>query len=142
MTIQSAPGAGSRFQVTVPLGRVWDAEPRFVPSDELEGAAVLVVDDNATSRTALATLLDTWGMVATVAEDGVSALDLAGVAVAEGRPFSVALVDAAMPGMDGAEVASRMGSDPRTAAIPVVLLATRRSLEAATTGRRGVARAV
>jgi CheY-like chemotaxis protein len=44
--------------------------------------------------------------------------------------------------MDGAEVASRIGSDPRTAATPVVLLATRRSLEAATTGRRGVASAV
>lgn len=80
---------------------------------------VVLVDDDARFRaTARRTLLaDGVDVVAEVA-DGESALD----AVAEWRP-DVVLLDIALPGIDGLEVARRLQAD-RTGSV-VVLISTR-----------------
>jgi CheY-like chemotaxis protein/HPt (histidine-containing phosphotransfer) domain-containing protein len=141
MAIQSVPGQGSTFRVTVPLGRDWDAVSRPAASELLRAVPVLVVDDNATSRAAIAAQLEAWGMLPAVAADGSSALSLVRTAAEDGHPFPLAVVDAAMPGMDGVEVARRMAEDPLTAATRVVMLATRRALDAATAGATGISAA-
>jgi CheY-like chemotaxis protein len=64
---------------------------------------LLVVDDNEDSAETLATLLRLFGYVAEVATDGPSALSI----TARERP-DVILIDLAMPGMDGFELAEKI----------------------------------
>jgi CheY-like chemotaxis protein len=68
---------------------------------------VLVVDDYAATRAALRRLLLRWGYEVREAGDGPEALREAG----EFRPDAV-LLDIAMPGMDGVEVAQRLRGMP------------------------------
>ena len=61
-------------------------------------AAVLVVDDDASSRSALSALLDAEGFDVSAAEDGVEALE----SLAE-RSVDIVITDYQMPRMDGLE---------------------------------------
>jgi two-component system OmpR family response regulator len=70
---------------------------------------VLVVDDCADTRETIALLVDLCGHDARTARDGPAAL-----AVAAGYRPDVVLLDVAMPGMDGWEVARRLRRDPAT----------------------------
>jgi len=70
---------------------------------------ILVVDDDPDTAGALALLLRLWGHEVLVARDGAEAL-----AEAAARPPDVALIDIAMPGLDGHEVARRLREDIRT----------------------------
>jgi CheY-like chemotaxis protein len=142
MTLQSTPGRGSTFRVTVPLARQWDADAAPAASELLQGIPVLVADDNAASRDALSAQLTAWGMLPVVTADGETALGAAAAAAAGLHPFPVALVDVAMPGMGGAEVAERLSGDPLTAATRVVLLGTRPSLDGVATGGPEIASVV
>jgi CheY-like chemotaxis protein len=69
---------------------------------------VLVVDDNRDVANVLARLLECWGYEPLVARDGPGALAVA----AAGAPFAAALVDLALPGMSGYELARRLRSQP------------------------------
>jgi CheY-like chemotaxis protein len=64
---------------------------------------LLVVDDNEDSAETLATLLRLFGYVAEVATDGPTALRMA----TREQP-DVILIDLAMPGMDGFELAEKL----------------------------------
>ncbi len=78
---------------------------------------VLAVDDEADIRNLLVdTLLDA-GYLAIEAANGVSAFEKAA-----GEHPDLILLDVWMPGMDGFEVLRRLKGDPRTEAIPVILL--------------------
>jgi PAS domain S-box-containing protein len=79
---------------------------------DISGARILVVDDNATNRKLMATLLEHWGCRHEVAVDGESGLACLSEAVAQGDPFKLALLDQEMPGMDGLELARHVKADP------------------------------
>lgn len=84
-----------------------------------DAAHVLVADDDAERRDALARLLRQRWQVETVA-DGAEAL----AAVRRRRPDLV-IADAALPVFDGAALLRALRDEPGTASIPVVLLADR-----------------
>jgi CheY-like chemotaxis protein len=137
MTLNSSPGRGSTFRVTVPLGRVWEAaEPPPAPL-ALAGLSVLIVDDNASSRAALETQLAAWGMGTESVAGGAAAL-----ARLEAGPVDVAVIDAAMPEMDGVELVRRLASMPERAVGNVLLLTTGRAPDAAEAARLGIAATV
>jgi CheY-like chemotaxis protein len=123
--------------VTVPLGRVWEATEAPPSPPALAGRSVLIVDDNASSRDALETQLRAWGMRAEAVADGAAAL----ARLATG-PVDVALIDGAMPHMDGVELARRLAATPELAPIKVVLLTTGQALAAPDVSRLGVAATV
>ena len=78
---------------------------------------ILVVDDQEPNRLLLKDLLEAQGHVVTEARDGPEALERV-TAIAP----DVVLLDVSMPGMDGFEVCRKLKADPRTAAIPVLLV--------------------
>jgi two-component system OmpR family response regulator len=78
---------------------------------------VLVVDDNKDAAESLAVVLRHEGHDVRVALDGAAALAAATAAVPE-----VVLLDLAMPGMDGYEVARRLRQRPDLAATRLVAL--------------------
>jgi len=84
---------------------------------------VLVVDDDDGLRDALRDLLDDAGFATVGARDGLEALAVLG---ALPSAPSFILLDLKMPRMDGLQVLAKMKQDPRTRAIPVVMMTSSR----------------
>lgn len=78
---------------------------------------VLVVDDTASNRMLYGTLLSRAGYNVRVASSGLEALQQI-----EDQVPSLVLLDFMMPGMDGAEVLSRLRRSTTTMELPVVVL--------------------
>ncbi len=100
VTVRSTPGVGSVFRVELPLRPVeeGDAEP------DVAGVRALVVDGAPERRELLLELAEAWGVHAVAAQDGAEALRETDAALAEGRPFDVAIVDLAAPRVGDREV--------------------------------------
>jgi len=116
--VESEEDIGSTFHFTVRVKypqQMPDATVRE-PVD-LCRLRVLIVDDNATNRRILEEMLRTWHMLPTAVESGQLALASISSAREAGKPFSLVLVDACMPVMDGFTVAERIldsKTDPGT----------------------------
>jgi signal transduction histidine kinase/CheY-like chemotaxis protein len=98
ISFETELGAGSQFMFQVPCARVAsppEAEPAPQSSPDRE-IRVLVVDDNATNRIVLQTLLAHAGVATATACDGAEA-----VAAWEAGHWDVILMDIHMPEMDG-----------------------------------------
>lgn len=102
--LESQPGKGSTFCFTVTLRRSGEAEPSDPQEVFLErqrGRPVLVADSHAVNRRVLEQILSGWGMRPVLVEDVPSALAQFRTAASAGQRFSVVLLDASMPGMEG-----------------------------------------
>ncbi|NNM25352.1 MAG: response regulator [Phycisphaerales bacterium] len=120
----STPGEGSTFWFTLDLVAVApvDAADPTPSPETLKGLRALVVDDNATNRIILFEHLSNWGMDPQTAEGATTALPLLVSAAAAGRPFAIAVLDMAMPGMDGLELARAIHDDARIANTAMLML--------------------
>jgi signal transduction histidine kinase/CheY-like chemotaxis protein len=104
--LDSLPGQGSTFHFTARLG-VGEMIPQVNPAP-IVGLSVLVVDDNDVNRRLIEKTLRRWRMKLTLVDSGAKALAALAAAEERGQPFTLVLLDAHMPGMDGFEVARRM----------------------------------
>jgi signal transduction histidine kinase/ActR/RegA family two-component response regulator len=130
VAVESSPGVGSTFTVTLTL----DAAPADSPLKTLlrpvarpsariaarpgEGPRVLVVEDHPVNREVLVLQLNVLGIAADSAENGVDAL----AAWARGR-YAAVLADIHMPHMDGHELARRLRAaeaDRGAACTPII----------------------
>ncbi len=120
--VESRPGRGSTFWFTLRLTHLEQpVRPDRIP--DLRGEKVLVVDDNATSRQLLGELLEAWQVEYLLAVDGAVAMQALRRAVVQDAPFSIALLDMQMPGMDGWQLAESIQGEAPLAATRLVLLA-------------------
>jgi two-component system sensor histidine kinase/response regulator len=108
--LESIEGQGSTFHFTARFAR---AEVKAQPAGpacaaELQGLAVLVVDDNETNRKILCGMTRGWGMRPCAAESGAVAMAALEAARQKGDAFRLVLIDGNMPIMDGFELAERM----------------------------------
>lgn len=78
---------------------------------------ILVVDDDPDIARFVAINLELHGFEVMVAADGQEALDL----IEQRRP-ELAVVDLAMPRIDGLELTRRLRADPMTSVLPVIML--------------------
>ena len=92
------------------------------PARALHGLRILVVDDNATNRTFLESLLSAWGADINCAADGSSTLTHLQIAYRGGCPYDVVLLDSQMPDIDGMTLARTIKADPILAPVPLILL--------------------
>jgi len=118
ITVESAVGAGSVFQLYLP--RTQEAPLGAPPALSLEPGSgtgsILLVDDEAAVRRPLRQALGLCGYTVVEAHNGIEALRLHGQA--EGRADLVVL-DVKMPGMSGWDVLAELKRrDPR---LPVIL---------------------
>ena len=120
--VASEEGKGSTFEVTLPLDAA-GAGPAAATAAAVDAAAaaggntVLVIDDDPDARDLLERYLTREGMSVVTAPDGATGLERARKLV----PAAITL-DVMMPGMDGWTVLNELKSDPKTAAIPVVVV--------------------
>jgi CheY-like chemotaxis protein/HPt (histidine-containing phosphotransfer) domain-containing protein len=122
--VESLPGQGSTFWFTA---RFVVAPPLAVARPEsqshsLAGLRMLVVDDNATSRTILQALSTAWGITSACADSGPGALAMLRSAAGNGAPFDAAILDMQMPGMDGLTLARTLKADPALRGTRLILL--------------------
>jgi signal transduction histidine kinase/DNA-binding response OmpR family regulator len=136
--VESEVGRGSTFHFTALVRAA--GRPSRVASMGIEGLRVLVVDDNATCRRVLENWLVRWRMSPTAADSGDAAIRLLEAAAAQGRPFSLVLLDAGMPGKDGFQVAEHIQRRPELVPIVILLLSPfERPLEAERSRRLNIA---
>ena len=83
----------------------------------LERELVLVAEDDLANRALLARLLERAGYRSVAVADGRDALR----AAVDERPDLV-LLDVGMPGVSGLDVCRRLRADPRTVALPIILV--------------------
>lgn len=126
--VDSAPGEGSRFQLTLP----WDPEVMSVASiplqEDLSGNidtqastsdrfSVLLVDDNKSNLEMLSNYLRIKGCEVRTAENGLDA-----VALAKEYFPEVILMDVQMPEMDGLEATRLIRAEPGLRLTPIIAL--------------------
>ena len=122
--VESKPGKGSTFHCTACFALQTNPRPRIKPADveKLHGLPILVVDDNHTNRRILRETLLGWEMQPTLCASGKEALALLQAAKARGILFSLILVDAHMPEMDGFTFAKLLQNNPYLPKPPLVML--------------------
>jgi two-component system, OmpR family, response regulator MtrA len=81
---------------------------------------VLIADDDADILSLVKAVLERSGHEVVAASDGAEALASVGA-----RKPDLAVLDIAMPEVDGLEVLRRLRADPTTSELPVVLLSAR-----------------
>jgi two-component system, sensor histidine kinase and response regulator len=123
MWLESELGEGSSFHFTAHFGTqeagVAPAPLHFLDWSEL---SVLVVDDNATNRRILEEMLRSWHVEASAVSGGHQALEVMRQASEKSRPFSLVLLDAMMPIMDGFALAEAIKQQPRLAGATIMML--------------------
>jgi two-component system, sensor histidine kinase and response regulator len=106
--VESEPGKGSRFHFTACFGKA--AELRELRPATQPAGRVLVVDDLPEARLVLVHMLEELGLEAVQAASGADALTEIAKAIQEGRPFTTALIDWVMPGMNGGTLVNAIRS--------------------------------
>ncbi|MGF6272907.1 signal transduction histidine kinase/CheY-like chemotaxis protein [Massilia sp. UYP11] len=102
----AGPGAGSRFEVSLPLGAPPASAGAALPAQAAPGRRILLVDDNEDAAAAGALLLRHLGHAVRVAH---SAGEARALALAE--PPEVAILDIGLPDMDGYALAAALRAD-------------------------------
>ncbi|MEX2559051.1 MAG: response regulator, partial [Pirellulales bacterium] len=121
--VRSEPSGGSEFWCQITLEKSSAERPeRSLAPHELRGLRVLAVDDSAVTRHTLEQQLKTLGFVTESAADAPTALSRLQQAAADGRPFSLVVLDRDLPGMAGDQLLMRIRSAPKLKQTFVVML--------------------
>lgn len=126
MTVQSELSKGSVFTALYPPDHVIEMPDPTIETAEMShlrpkpsssGVSILLVEDDADSRVALARLLEHSGYRVETAANGYDALE-----ILDRTHASVVLLDLLLPGLDGTEVLRRIRDDPMRSESRVVVL--------------------
>ena len=110
--VDSTVDVGSVFSFTLRLPRGSEARhPADDPAIDLSGHSVLIVDHNESNRQLLAMQLLPTRIGIDVASNATSGLEALRAAAGSDKPFTMAILDMAMPGVNGLELARAIRSD-------------------------------
>lgn len=105
LSVESSVGVGTTFSLHLPPGMIGSGMKITPVGDDpcseegLRGARILLVEDNAVAREAVANLLTAEGALVTSAQNGREALD-----ALAGDGHDALLLDLNLPDMDGSEI--------------------------------------
>ena len=93
----------------------------------LRGARILLTEDNEINQQIAVELLEGAGAKVTVASNGREAVDM--LSGPGPSPFDVVLMDLQMPEMDGYQATTKLRSESRLAALPIIAMTAHATLE-------------
>lgn len=126
ITVESQPGAGSRFAFRLALPGLSDGSGTGAASSEapparasgrLAGYRLLLVEDDENSRLIMRLMLENEGAKVDEASDGAAAV---ATAMGTATPYDAVLMDMRMPGQDGLETTRELRA--RGYASPIIAL--------------------
>ena len=128
--VESQPGKGSAFFVTLPFQPASESETKSPPpAIALEllplepsgqrGARLLLVEDNLVNQKVVLAVLRKKGYAIDIANDGQEALQKLEQAA---EPYDLVLMDVQMPVLDGLEATRALRRDPRWERLPVLAM--------------------
>ncbi len=117
--VESIEDQGSCFTIELILAQS-ECANLVIPSVDIEGVEILVVDDNHTNRLVLREQFELWGAKVTEAENGIMALSI--LEKDQQSKFKVAFLDMQMPYMDGAELGKRIRELPSHKNLKLVMM--------------------
>ena len=103
--VESELGKGSTFWFTATFSRSKSKQKVLMPSPDLRGLRVLVVDDNESARITMEVMLTSMSFKVSLAKNGAEAIRLIQNAEVTGSPYEIAFLDWRMPDMDGIQTA-------------------------------------
>jgi PAS domain S-box-containing protein len=123
--VDSVPGTGSTFSVTLPLGLAPDdatlqasaPEPACAAALPLAGVRILVAEDNLLNQVVARRMLEAGGAEVAIADNGQQALDM----LRADPGFQIVLMDVQMPIMDG-YTATRLMREELGARMPILAM--------------------
>ena len=108
INVASRLGEGATFTFTARFGLGNGSSQRRVPTPDLRGRRILVVDDNDNAREVMAAILRSMTFVVDAVDSGTAALTRIEEAARAGEPYEIVFLDWQMPGMDGIATARRI----------------------------------
>jgi len=122
--LESKAGKGTTFYFTAHFGKQQLEMPQPRTKASILGdLRILVVDDNATARDILTTMLASFGLRVDQVSNGSAAKAILEEAD-EQDPYELVLMDWKMPGMNGLEVTRAIQHDKALSEIPTVIMVT------------------
>lgn len=121
--VDSREGLGATFwaRVTFPIAEDAEMRPSLAAS-EIEGARVLIIDDNRVNRMILSELTASWNLRSTASSSGEAGLSALKDASGGADPYDLVLLDHHMPGLSGEEVLRAIRHDLDMPDLPVIFL--------------------
>ena len=122
IAVRSTVGQGSRFyfDVKFPWYQTQKIESELPVS--LKDHRALIVDDIAINRRILSEYMDSWGVQHEAANSSMGALRLLNHEPENARPYDLIILDHAMPGVDGLELARTLRSSKRFSSLKIILM--------------------
>jgi len=127
--VESHAGEGSNFHFTAELGVQNEQRSLSMSPEDVKNLRILVVDDNASSREILQSMLISFKLNVTAVRSGHEAIGELEQAQMEYKPYDLVLMDWMMPGMDGLETIKRIHADTKLSKIPTFIMVTAYSRE-------------
>jgi PAS domain S-box-containing protein len=109
----SEVGRGSEFWFTAHFAESSGTASGAAGPERLRGASCLVVDDNASSRQSIVSIMREWGAQAEAVSAGPAALQALDQPPHGGRQWDLVVMDLQMPDMDGVALTRAIRSDER-----------------------------
>lgn len=125
--VTSEPGVGTTFTFSIMLSRASHTENLAFPADKalaLQGARVLIVDDNETAREVMCQILQQAGCEVIEATNGADGIAQLALAAETENPFRLVLMDWQMPGMNGVEAIRELRDHPTAPPVPALVMVT------------------
>ncbi len=124
IALDSKVGEGSTFTVTLPVTFRTGQPIAPATGTGLDGLRVLVVDDLPVNRQVLEERLSAWNIPCVTATSAQDALNALRDAASKGQPIPIAILDYAMPGVDGLQLAQMIRDDAKISGTALVLFSS------------------
>jgi len=119
ITVESSAGTGSTFSFALEFEY---AKSEATRSSRIDGSRALVVDDDPIALQIFTRYLTSWRMRVGTACDAGTAAEMLRKAAEEGDPYEVAIIDLAMPELNGFELGRQVRAEPRLAQTRMIMV--------------------